>query len=106
MSKNLKNTNRRKGFSYEYRFVETLKKQGHTNVKRNYGSLGVCDVSWINKNDGSKNEAQLKFSNRSYPHLSKTEHNRMVEYAQSKPDVKIWFVSKLARKIEIWELIK
>lgn len=90
------------GFSYEHRFVAKLLKQGAQKAIRHYGSRGIMDVEWTDS-VGFKNEAQLKFSSKQLPKVSKKERIRIEEYAAKKEGVKVWIVCKMSRGAEVWE---
>ncbi len=97
--------NKRKGNSFEYRFIEERKKQGAKKAWRHYGSLGATDIEWTDK-DGQEHEAQLKFSSIKQPKLTKAHLEMLKEYAGQRPHKKIWTVCKQTRKPEIWTLIE
>lgn len=93
------------GFSYEGRFVKRMLKQGAKKAFRHYGSRGIMDVEWTDQ-FGFENEAQLKFSSKVQPKVSKKELARIKEYAEKvKGTKKIWTICKKSRGDEVWEAI-
>lgn len=97
--------NKKKGNNYENRFITRMKKLGAKSAIRHYGSIGITDVEWTDQN-GKKHEAQLKFSSRGTPRISKKEMNSLYDYAQKlKGKVKVWLVKKQSYKKEEWFLL-
>lgn len=92
------------GFSYEHRFVAKMIKDGAKSAIRHYGSRGIMDVEWTDS-EGFRHEAQLKFSSKKQPKVSKKERLRIEEYAAKKQGVKVWIVCKMVYKAEIWEAV-
>ena len=76
-------------------------RQGAKKAIRHYGSIGITDVEWTDKED-QKHEAQLKFSSKK-PRITTSECERLFEYAQKKKDVLVWLIMKTAYKAEIWK---
>jgi len=95
------NHNRLIGFSYEHRFVASLKKKGMKRVKRHYGSMGATDVDWTDRK-GQRHEAQLKFSTIAVPKISQKTMDALTRYAKMKKTKKIWLVCKVSRGEEKW----
>ena len=90
--------NKRKGNAFENRFLQKMKSIGATKTHRNYGSIGITDVQWTDK-ECQKHEAQLKFSSKKTPYVTNSECERLYEYAKSKTDGTIvWLVKKQAYK--------
>ena len=93
------------GNNFENRFLKKRRKEGATKVLRHYGSLGITDIDWTDK-DGQKHEAQLKFSSIRQPNISAKDMVRLKEYSNFRPNIKIWTVCKQSRRPEVWELIE
>lgn len=72
--------NKKKDDNYENRFVARMLKLGAKFAVRHYGSLGITDVEWTDKNN-QKHEAQLKFS-KNIPRISKDEMQGLQEHAK------------------------
>lgn len=95
--------NKRKGNNYEYRFIEKRIKEGATWTERHYGSLGITDVEWRDK-EGVLHEAQLKFSSKKFPKVYGQELRKIEKYAQMrKGQSKVWLVCKMSNKPELWK---
>lgn len=97
--------NKKKGNGFEYRFLAKMEKQGCTETVRHWGSLGTMDVEWTDT-EGVRNEAQLKFSTKKLPKVYGKARKEIVQYAKDNPDKKIWIITKLTRKPEVWERIE
>lgn len=99
----LTHPNKRKGNSYETRFLERMEKQGAIRIYRHYGSIGTTDVEWTDK-EGQQHEAQLKFSSKK-PYISVKECEELYDYAQQKKkqNILIWLIMKTAYKPEVWK---
>ncbi len=97
------NRNRQHGFAYEHRFAAKLKKQGMKRVKRHYGSLGISDVEWTDK-DKQRHHAQLKFSTIKLPKINTKTMTALKKYAQyqNKRGVKVWLICKMSHGEERW----
>lgn len=90
--------NKKKGNAFETRFLQKMKSIGATRIHRHYGSIGITDVEWTDK-EGQKHEAQLKFSSKKTPYISQKEAEELYDYAKSKTDGTIvWLVKKQAYK--------
>jgi len=100
----LTHPNKKRGNNYEYRFMKKRIKEGATDVIRHYGSLGATDVEWTDKN-GQRHEAQLKFSSKVRPGINLRDWFRLKEYAESKPKIKIWLVTKQSLHKEEWKQV-
>ena len=94
--------NKAKGNNYEYRFIAKRIKEGATWTERHFGSFGITDVEWRDK-DGQLHEAQLKFSSKQQPMVYGQDKQKIIDYAKKKPGVKVWLVCKMTRKQEVWE---
>jgi len=95
--------NKRKGNSYETRFLKRMKKQGATKILRHPLSLGKTDVEWTDA-EGYKHEAQLKFSSVK-PYIGPKESQLLYDYAQEKKKegILVWLIMKAAYKPEVWK---
>lgn len=96
--------NKQKGNDYERRFLKERLKKGATRAVRHYGSLGITDVEWTDKN-GYQHEAQLKFSSKHMPYIRFKEECKLKQYALEKKGVKVWLVMKQSRKKEVWRAL-
>lgn len=93
------------GASFERRFVNDLLKSGDAIIaNRFYGSKGICDVYWVER-DGKYNEAQLKYS-KNKPHISPKERDRVIEYASKFLQINVWIILKEYRRPAIWERVR
>ena len=97
--------NKRSGNSYESRFVKKMLKFGARSAFRHYGSIGVTDVEWTDK-EGQQHEAQLKFSKKK-PYITAAESERLYVYAieKIKQNIIVWLIMKTAYKAEVWKRI-
>lgn len=93
------NRNYRKGTSFEARFIANLIKDGAAvKAGRFYGSKGICDVWWVDKN-GVHHEAQLKFSSKKKPYIPPAELLILKEFAKKMDGyMKVWLVKKQSRR--------
>lgn len=98
--------NHAKGFGFEHRFVKRMLKQGARRAVRHYGSRGTMDVEWTDQL-GFRHEAQLKFSSKKLPKVSKKEMDKIRPYAERKKEqgIKVWVICKVSRGAEVWEAI-
>jgi len=100
------NKNFRSGTAYEARFLAgLLRNEDAVKGGRFYASKGITDVWWVDV-EGVHNEAQLKFSSKKKPYISPHELEDLNRFARRmKSYMKIWLVTKQARKKQVMELI-
>ena len=100
------NYNKIKGTNFESRFIKKLlaTKQA-IKAGRFYASKGVTDVWWVDM-DGVHNEAQLKYSSKNNPYISKKEMENLKQFSRNTMGlIKVWLVKKQAYKKTVMEVV-
>jgi len=100
------NKNFRSGTAYEARFLAGLiRNEDAVKGGRFYASKGITDVWWVDI-QGVHNEAQLKFSSKKTPYISPHELEDLKRFARRMQNyMKVWLVTKQARKKQVMELL-
>ena len=103
--KKMSSKNYRSGAGFERRRINELLKTVAIRGDRNYGSKGICDLWYIDK-QGKAHEEQLKYSRIRCPVISTEEFIRLIQYAMDKEgQIEVSLVSKQSRKpVMIWIL--